>query len=738
MRADSQPSPRVGGPLADADAPSAADDDASDRPRHAAHRRRTGWRSVVVAALGVVGLAGLAITQPLLDLFGRNPEFFVAGRYDAGQIVGFALVVACAPALVALLIVGALWLVAPRAGQVAYALAIWAFAALFGLALLDTAGVERIALALGAAAALGALVTWLAMSRPAARTFLAYLAAGNVAFVVVFLVGSPAGELVTTPAQAVDRGSVSAPPLPGPVILVILDEFPVSTVMREDGTLNRERFPSLGRLADSSTWFRNASSHSPMTAQSVPSLLTGTLHEDGTLPTYQDHPRSYLTLFGARYPVNRYELLTDMCPPSYCDPPPQSALADALDDARVVYGHRVLPGSLADGLPSVDHSWGDFGSDDGGAGPASESGAGEVTGTTTTTTIDDAYDRWREMPAVDRGALGQSRAVDEVTSRIGPEASVNLVHVALPHYPWTLTPWGDRLYKLPRFQQEPDDPSYDFAAMQRRQLHGMQAGAADAAVGRMIDHLQSVGAWDDATIVVTSDHGLGLTPPDVGRALTDDNAEELLRIPLFVKAPGQATGDVDDAPAQTIDVLPTIIDAVGATTNWELDGHSLLDGSRPTVDPHVGPTVRPALQVAARHRADTPYGDGWLGLAAIGDQGDLVGRTVSDLPVGQPSDLSWQLGAADVLDDLPTDDGRVPQWITGTVATPDGARPPELVIALNGRLAGVAGGYSESDDGGWRFAGFIGVPFRTGSNEVVGYEVERTALGPVLHEVAAP
>ena len=45
-------------------------------------------------SLVILGLSGLAVTQPLLDLFGRNPEFFVAGRYNAGQIVWFALVVA--------------------------------------------------------------------------------------------------------------------------------------------------------------------------------------------------------------------------------------------------------------------------------------------------------------------------------------------------------------------------------------------------------------------------------------------------------------------------------------------------------------------------------------------------------------------------------------------------------------------------------------------------------------------
>jgi hypothetical protein len=39
----------------------------------------------------IVGLSGRAVTQPLLDRFGRNPEFFVAGNYGCVQMTLFAL-----------------------------------------------------------------------------------------------------------------------------------------------------------------------------------------------------------------------------------------------------------------------------------------------------------------------------------------------------------------------------------------------------------------------------------------------------------------------------------------------------------------------------------------------------------------------------------------------------------------------------------------------------------------------
>src|SRR5215203_7368518 len=59
------------------------------------------WRQSAGDAAVLFGLAGVAITQPVLDLFGRNPTFFVAGGYGRRQIVAFALVIGFVPALVA-------------------------------------------------------------------------------------------------------------------------------------------------------------------------------------------------------------------------------------------------------------------------------------------------------------------------------------------------------------------------------------------------------------------------------------------------------------------------------------------------------------------------------------------------------------------------------------------------------------------------------------------------------------
>jgi hypothetical protein len=242
-------------------------------------------------------------------------------------------------------------------------------------------------------------------------------------------------------------------------------------------------------------------------------------------------------------------------------------------------------------------------------------------------------------------------------------------------------------------------------------------------------------SWEQTTLVITSDHGSNLSPPDLGRMrITEANREEAFRVPLFVKAPGQTMGEVRDDSAQVIDVLPSIVDLVGAEVDWEFDGHSLFDGSSPTTEPRVSTDVAAAIDIAARRAEDFPHGDDWFGLAAVGEFGDLVGAEVGALQAGAASEYVVAIDQANEFAALPTDDGEMPFSISGTVAGP--SRPPELLVAVNGRIAGVIGGYVPAGDG-WTFIGFLGEVYREGSNEVAVYEARRDGGDVTLHFVAA-
>jgi hypothetical protein len=104
---------------------------------------------------------------------------------------------------------------------------------------------------------------------------------------------------------------------------------------------------------------------------------------------------------------------------------------------------------------------------------------------------------------------------------------------------------------------------------------------------------------------------------------------------------------------------------------------------------------------------------------------------VSDHTVGEPSPLRWGLDEGAVLEDLSVATDDVPYLMGGTVSG-DGERPPELVVAVNGTIAGTIGGYTVEGDR-WRFSGYIAPFFVDGRNDVVAYEVTRGPAGVVLH-----
>lgn len=103
-----------------------------------------------------------------------------------------------------------------------------------------------------------------------------------------------------------------------------------------------------------------------------------------------------------------------------------------------------------------------------------------------------------------------------------------------------------------------------------------EIATADAIAGKLIQHLKSAGLYDQALIILMSDHGEGL----------GDHGEqehgiflyrEELHVPLIVKLPrGAMARSTVDAPAELIDILPTITSVTGAATPKECKGSSLL------------------------------------------------------------------------------------------------------------------------------------------------------------------
>jgi len=177
-----------------------------------------------------------------------------------------------------------------------------------------------------------------------------------------------------------------------------------------------------------------------------------------------------------------------------------------------------------------------------------------------------------------------------------------------------------------------------------------------------------------------------------------------------------------------------MIDMLGSTTDWEFDGHSLVDGSDATNPPKVSTDVDALLDLVARREELFPYGDDWTALAAIGEHGDLAGKNVASLDVGPRSGLTASLDQRALFDELPTDDGTMP-FVLGGKVSGDDQPAGELLAAINGRVAGVLGGYQPYGGDQWSLTAYVADFYREGANEVTLYEVTGSGTSATLHEV---
>ena len=80
----------------------------------------------------------------------------------------------------------------------------------------------------------------------------------------------------------------------------------------------------------------------------------------------------------------------------------------------------------------------------------------------------------------------------------------------------------------------------------------------DEELGRLFDRLQRDGLWDDALVVVTSDHGEFLGEHQLVEH-SKDVYQEVLAVPLIVKAPRQSEARVVDQAITSVDVPRLIV-----------------------------------------------------------------------------------------------------------------------------------------------------------------------------------
>ena len=150
-----------------------------------------------------------------------------------------------------------------------------------------------------------------------------------------------------------------------PVVLLVFDELPLTSLMDERRLIDPVRYPNFARLAENAHWFRNATTVTDTTTQSVPAILTGRIPDGIRIPTFEDYPNNLFTLLSDSYELRVFESSTRLCPPRLCGdtastPDLPDRVRSMLMDVVVMYLHIILPDEMTLRLPPINQSWHDF------------------------------------------------------------------------------------------------------------------------------------------------------------------------------------------------------------------------------------------------------------------------------------------------------------------------------------------------------------------------------------------
>src|SRR5260370_3559320 len=173
---------------------------------------------------------------------------------------------------------------------------------------------------------------------------------------------------------------------------------------------------------------------------------------------------------------------------------------------------------------------------------------------------------------------------------------------------------------------DPYDPPEPYKPKYASAPYDGEIAYADAAVGKLLSWLRLRGLYDGALIAVMADHGEALGEHGEtthGIFLYD----ETIRVPLLFKLPRErSAGKRIDGRAGLVDVLPTILEAVGIAVPHDVQGESLLSMLKPTtLKPAAAGTATEASKTAetspdrpAYAESDYPHRTfGWSSLRAL-------------------------------------------------------------------------------------------------------------------------
>ncbi len=627
----------------------------------------------------LLALNAFSILQPAIDQLSGNPEYLILENYRLAEVAVVVLLLAgFLPCLQLAAVKGLEKLGKKTAAALLMTVWLGLGGALFGLVLgrwLAARLLERdiaVPQLLLATLALPAAIAVPLLCRRSEffRQLLALCATGTLLF-PLSLLAVPAARFQLLGQPIAARATPGHIGNPVSVVMIVFDGLNGMSLLNAEHQINRSWFPGFARLADISTFYRNASTVHPRTDHSVPAMLTSSIPEERQQPVEADYPTGLFRLiFDSRqYEMSVFEPLTRMAPAELRQLAHQRSLSEQIHQLLGTLLRVCVRISVPQELPfqpAIPREW--FG-----LLPITASARKPMQGQ-----IIYGWDEKRSVQA--------EHFIS--TLKAGDRPGFHFLHIALPHYPWSLLPDGRNylgngtvasgIYGL-KNEVWSEDP---WPAGQAWHRNLMQIQYADHVIGQILDVLTLNKQLGRTLLVVTSDHGMCFVP---GRSLRNPTAEtlaDLLPVPLFISLPGQTESAVTDRNAETIDILPTIAEVLRMRADPQWEGSSLLSGA-----PRPRKTVRGVLNTVLEPDFPARFGHVERMRQAIGEAGnnlqrgpqavpELVGRQVADYETARNTE-----GMTCIL---------VPQIVAGLLHPPPIVpSEPFVPCLIHGRLEGA-------------------------------------------------
>ena len=694
--------------------------------------------------LGILGLSSFALAQPLFDLLARNVEFFVAHRSGRLDIILLIFGVCLLPTILIATVETLAGFVGRKCQQGLHAIVIVVLTAAILLPAAEEGrwSIRQDVTGRGDPPGHCFFIGLLPVPKTAALYDLSFARSGRL---------PPCFPIPHSCLQACftkDVASVATTKVgaPASIVMVIFDEFPLASLLDETRQIDPVRYPNFFALSKAATWYRNATTVNEGTLNAVPAILDARYPRPGLrlVPNAKDHPHSLFTLLGGSYQFNVVETNTKLCPEQFCgeDEPRRTSLWRRIRrlfrDVGILYLYVLLNADLTQGLPDITQSWKDFG-----------------LGRQTPSQDDEPWAEyhnqvdWRDRP-------GQFRQFVE-SIQPSSKPTLHFLHILLPHAPWEYLPSGKKYtfdVKIRGVMGTNDkgvDPNQwvgnQWAVVQAYQRHLLQVGLVDRLLGDLLDRLKTAGLFDPALIVITADHGTSFRLNDSRRRPSATNYPDIMAIPLFVKAPHQEKGSIDDRNVETVDILPTIADILQISMPWKVEGRSAMnqslpekiqkmviseDGRKLVLDPRLDAKYETVIQKIRLFGS----GSNPDGLFQIGTHRALIGRRADEIMDAGNISLQCQIDDEGSLSNVDFSGPILLTHLTGRIHNPrqGNDEPIDLAVAVNGIVRAVTETYKVS--GEERFS--VVLPdsaFRGGHNDVDIFQVADRNGQPVLAAV---